>query len=64
MWMSFHREKVCKDQQGFIEKVFDSFGRCLRPGVLNLGFVNLQGFTGKFPRGTWMAVEFSCIAIF
>jgi len=23
MWMSVHREKVSKDKQGFIEKVFD-----------------------------------------
>jgi len=31
--MSVHREKVSKDKQGFIEKVFDcfcSFGRDLR----------------------------------
>jgi len=28
--MSVHREKVGKDKQGFIEKVFDCFGRDLR----------------------------------
>jgi len=30
MWTSVHREKVSKDKQGFIEGVFDCFGRDLR----------------------------------
>ena len=30
MWMSVHREKVSKDKQGFIERVFDCLGRDLR----------------------------------
>jgi len=30
MWMIVHREKVSKDKQGFIERVFDSFGRDLK----------------------------------
>jgi len=30
IWLSVHREKVSKDKQGFIERVFDCFGRDLR----------------------------------
>ena len=30
LWMSVRREKVSKDKQGFIERVFDYFGRDLR----------------------------------
>ena len=29
MWMSVHREKVSKDKQGFIERVFDCFDEIL-----------------------------------
>jgi len=30
MWMSAHSEKVSEDQQGFIERVLNCFGRDLR----------------------------------
>jgi len=41
MWMSVHREKVSKDRQGFIERVFDCFGWDLRR--LQLFFLNDAG---------------------
>ena len=39
--MSHHREKVSKDKQGFVERVFDCFGRDLRR--LQLFFLNDAG---------------------
>jgi len=41
MRMSVHRQKVSKDKQGFIERVFDCFGRDLRR--LQLLFLNDAG---------------------
>jgi len=39
--MSVHHEKVSKDKQGFIERVFDCFGRDLRR--LQLFFLSDDG---------------------
>ena len=42
MWMSVHHEKVnIIDKQGFIERVFDCFGRDLRRSCFQVMLANL-----------------------
>jgi len=49
--MSVHREKASKDRHGFIERVFDCFGRDLRPGIPKLEYMYPGGPEARLKRG-------------
>jgi len=45
--------------------VFDAiYGRLVISGVLNLGFTNPQGFTGRFPRVLGWQLSFHVLIFF